>query len=130
MQKSNSKNQNDKEKFKQEFIARLVAFSVSTLKFSRKINSKRELWPLSDQLARSAGSIGANVVEAQAGSSKRDYTNFFQIALKSANETKYWLIVARNYDHALAKEADVLLKEAVEIANVIGSSVLTLKSKK
>ena len=44
---------------------------------------------MTDQLLRSATSIGANVVEAKSASSKRDFIKFYEIALKSANETKY-----------------------------------------
>jgi len=46
---------------------------------------------LGKQLLRSATLVGANIIEVQAGRTKRDFTNFYHIALKSANETKYWL---------------------------------------
>ncbi|WP_370632962.1 four helix bundle protein [Mucilaginibacter sp. UR6-11] len=39
--------------------------------------------------------MGANIVEAKAGSSPKDFRNFYTIALKSANETKYWLCLVR-----------------------------------
>ena len=77
--------QNEREKFKENFINRLVKFSVEIIKFSQEIRKERILWPIADQLVRSATSIGANVVEAKASSSKKDYLNYFQIALKSAN---------------------------------------------
>lgn len=41
---------------------------------------------LFDQLIRSATSIGANLVEGIAGSSKNDFIKFYTISLKSANE--------------------------------------------
>ncbi|MEW6163180.1 MAG: four helix bundle protein [Nitrospirota bacterium] len=41
-------------------------------------------------MLRSATSIGANIIEAQAASSRRDFRNFLNHALKSANETKFW----------------------------------------
>lgn len=129
-QKEKSKEQNDKSKFKKEFTARLIAFTVSVLRFARVVREEGTLWPLTDQLTDSAGSIGANVVEAQTGSSRKDYTRFFEIALKSANETKYWLLVARIYDTRFAYEANRLLSEAEELGKVIGSSVLTLKGHK
>jgi len=44
---------------------------------------------MTDQLLRSATSIGANVMEAKSASSKRDFIKFYEIALKSANEIKY-----------------------------------------
>ena len=51
---------------------------------------------LLDQLVRSATSIEANVVEGRVGKLRKDWKNFFVIALKSANETKYWLCLIRD----------------------------------
>ena len=79
------------------------------------------------QLLRSATSIGANIVEAQASASKKEYVNFFSIALKSANETKFWLGLLRDSKKANAEETNKLIAEAKEIANIIGASVITLK---
>lgn len=122
--------QNDKEKFKKEFIGRLIKFSVSILGFAEKLRKDRNLWPVADQLIRSATSIGANVVEAKSASSKRDYLKFFEIALKSANETKFWLMTIREYSNELKEESDSHLEESIEIAKVIAVSVLTLKGKR
>lgn len=122
--------QNDKQKFKENFIKRLVKLAVAVLRFAEKLRSKRILWPIIDQLIKSATSVGANVVEAKASSSRRDYTKFFEIALKSANETKFWLIVIKESFPEFAQEAELLLKEVEEISKIIGSSVLTLKGKR
>jgi len=122
--------QNDKEKFKHEFIRRLIRFVVNIIKLGEKVkDSNKLLWSLVDQNIRSAGSIGANVVEAKA--SRRDYTHYFEIALKSANETIYWLMVLRETaDISLKSEIEVLYREAVEISRILGASVLTLKDKR
>lgn len=124
--------QSDKAKFKKEFMARLINFTVSVIQFGDKTRkSNKFLWSLIDQLIRSAGSIGANVVEAKAASSKRDYIKYFEIALKSANETIYWLLVLEKIvDDELKQETIRLLDEVKEISKVLGSSVLTLKNKK
>ena len=122
--------QNEKEKFKEDFIRRLIRFSIRILKFCEKMRVKRILWSIIDQLIRSATSIGANVVEAKSSSSRKDYLRFFEIALKSANETKYWLILIRESMPEFKAETKQLLKEADEISKVIGASVLTLKGKK
>lgn len=122
--------QNDKQKFKNDFQQRLIKLTVNTLTFTDTIRKNRNLWPLADQLIRSSASIGANVIEAKSASSKRDYLRFFEIALKSANETKYWLLVISDYSPAFSSPAQTLLKEVEEAANIIGASVLTLKSKR
>ena len=122
--------QNEREKFKIEFTNRLIKFSVQVIKFCSSLSSERTFWPLVDQLIRSACSIGANVVEAKSSSSKRDYLHFFEIALKSANETKYWLLVIKETSPRFVAQIDLLYREADEISKVLGSSVLTLKGKK
>ena len=124
--------QNDKSKFKKEFIKRLINFSIKIIYFTDKAKQTKNLsFSLVDQLLRSSTSIGANVVEAKASSSKRDYLKYFQIALKSANETLYWLILFRETDkNNLKQEIINLYKEAEEISKILASSVLTLKGKR
>jgi four helix bundle protein len=81
------------------------------------------------QLLRSATSIGANIVEARASSSRRDFTNFFNHALKSANESVFWLELMRNSGKAQGIDLEPLTQELSEIANILGSSLLTLRGK-
>jgi len=107
--------QNDKSKFKENFIKRLIKFSIKVLKLSEKARKKRVLWSLIDQLIRSATSIGANVTEAKASSSKKDYIRFFEIALKSANETIYWLIIFRNIAPEFKNELDLLYRMQMKL---------------
>lgn len=123
--------QNEKEKFKKEFINRLIKFTISVIQSGEEIKTNHLLKSVIDQVIRSSGSIGANVVEAKASSSKKDYIKFFEIALKSANETIYWLIVIEAIVNLEKKQKFVKLKqEAIEISKILGSSVLTLKNKK
>ncbi len=53
--------QNEKSKFKKEFIGRLIKFTVEVIKLGSKLRENRSLWPIIDQVVRSAGSIGANL---------------------------------------------------------------------
>ncbi|RJO62254.1 four helix bundle protein [candidate division WS5 bacterium] len=122
--------QNDKSKFKNDFYRRLIRFSLSIIKLCKFIREDRNLWPVADQLIRSATSVGANVVEAKSSSSKREYIKFFEIALKSANETIYWLMIVEESYPKIQAETMQLLAESKEISKIIGSSVLTMKGKK
>lgn len=108
----------------------MIRFSIRTLKFGDRLRERRILWPIVDQLIRSTTSIGANVVEAKSSSSRRDYIKFFEIALKSANETKYWLILIKESLPEFKTETEELLAETDEVSKIIGSSVLTLKGKR
>jgi len=130
MQNENSKLKIEKNNFKIEFHKRLIKFSLQIIKFCEEIRKDRNLWPIADQLIRSATSIGANVIEAKASGSKLDYLRFFQIALKSANETRYWLILISESNINLKEKANHLIREVKEIANILGAGVLTMKGKR
>ena len=72
---------------------RSFLFSVKIINFVKKLGKDHAVYIIVDQLLRCATSIGANIIEAQSASSRKDFANFYQIALKSANETKYWLML-------------------------------------
>lgn len=122
--------QNDKEKFKNDFKKRLYLFTLKLINFLEKLPKDRITQILMDQLMRSGTSIIGNYVEAQASSSKKDFTNFFNHSLKSANESKLWLALLRDTNRASKEEVNSFLKELDEISNVFGSSILTLRGKK
>ena len=70
------------------------------------------------------------MIEAQAAYSRKDYTNFFNYALNSANECKFWLGLLRDSGRGNKETVNKLLKETTEIANILATSVLTLKGRK
>lgn len=122
--------QNQNSKRKTELKYRCYYFSIEIIRFLKDLPEKKVYWVISDQLLRSATSIGANIVEAKSSSSKRDFIKFFEISLKSANETKYWLGLLRDATDADKGSINKLLQEAEEISKMLGSSLLTLKNKK
>ena len=62
---------------------RCFHFSNQVLAFEVRCEYRRIYFSLFEQLIRSATSIGANVVESNAGRTKRDFTNFLSIALNA-----------------------------------------------
>lgn len=84
---------------------------------------------LSKQLIRSGTSVCANYLEAQAAVSRKDFTNFIAIALKSANESKYWLTLLKDLKKITPEQYKVLFAEVDEFSRIIGASVVTLKKK-
>jgi len=122
--------QNDKLKFKDEFKRRIYRFALEIIGFIDELMKDKTCEIINNQLLRSATSIGANVIEASSASSKKDYTNFFNHALKSANETKFWLGLLRDSGKADKNNTNKLLRETTEIANILASSILTLKGKR
>jgi four helix bundle protein len=106
---------------------RCFYFSKNIVLFVKKVGYDRIFSSLFDQLVRSATSIGANIIEGKAGSSKRDWQKFYVIALKSANETKYWLCLIRDTMEISKSEIDLLIKEADEISKIIASIIINSK---
>ena len=123
--------QNNKSKLKTDLKRRVYIYALEIIKFIDTLDKKDfTVQIITKQLLRSATSIGANIIEAQAGSTKRDFTNFFAYALKSANESKFWLGLLRDSGKANKDQANILLQETNELANILGSSILTLKGKR
>lgn len=82
------------------------------------------------QVLRSGTSIGANIEEAYAATTKRDFTYKMAIALKEARETHYWLRLICEAGLVADTRANALLQEALEIKLILGRTVLTSKSPK
>jgi len=122
--------QNDSVKFKNEFKKRLYSWVLRLIKFIDKLPKDSVCNVLGKQLLRNGTSILSNYIEANSASSKKDFINFFNYSLKSANESKVWLALLRDTGKGIQDELRWLLKELLEISNVIASSIITLKGKK
>ena len=103
------------------YLAKNVILFVSKQKYDKLYFS------LFDQLIRSVSSIGANLVEGFAGSSKKDFVKFYTIALKSANETKYWLSLIKETMDFDKDEIQKFIKEADEISKIIATIIINAK---
>lgn len=108
---------------------RAYQFSLSIIAFVSSFPEKRVYWVIADQLLRSALSIGANLIEAKACSSRRDFSRFVEISLRSANETKYWLCLLRDSNLVDKAKVEALVSEVSEIAKMLASGLLTLRKK-
>ena len=121
----------DNKEFKEQFKKRLYAFIIELVKVVERLPKNDELCKVADnQIIRSVTSIGANYIEAQAASSRKDFTNFLHHSLKSANESKFWLALLRDTNKGDEDKINMLLKELAEISNSLASSILTLKGKR
>lgn len=121
--------QNYNSKYKSDLKARCYKFSLDLIDFIDTLPKERSCWIIGDQLLRSGTSIGANLVEATASSSRLEFKKFHEIALKSANETKYWLGLLRDSGKGNKNKIEYLLKEVTELSNMIASGILRLKGK-
>jgi len=73
------------------------AFALEVIELYKRLNAERE-FVLSKQLLRSGTSIGANVEEASAAQSRKDFLSKMSIASKEARETLYWLQLLQQSD--------------------------------
>ncbi len=85
---------------------------------------------LGRQVLRSGTSIGANVEEAYASVSSREFAQKMSIALKEARETHYWLRLIRDAELVAANRIDALIQEALEIKLILAKTVMTSKKLK
>jgi len=98
-----------------------------TLVFSRKVfNYVKELTKIitnievGKQLIRSAGSVGANYIEAEESLSKKDFLMRIKIARKEIKESRYWLILSEPLKEQ-EKEREVLIDESTQLMKIFGS---------
>ena len=79
------------------------------------------------QIIRSGTSIGANVSESQFAQTKADFLTKMSIALKEANETKYWLNRLYAYGSLNEREFDSIFKDSEEIISILTIITKTTK---
>ena len=71
-------------------VTKTFDFALSVVNLFIELKKENE-FIISKQILRSATSIGANVEEAIAAQSRKDFIHKMSIASKEARETKYWL---------------------------------------
>lgn len=123
------KNQNHNSKYKIDLKGRCYKFSLVLIAFIDDLSNNRSCWIIGDQLLRSGTSIGANIIEASASSSKLEFKKYHEMALKSANETKYWLGLLRDSGKGDKYKVNELLKEVIELSNMLAAGILKMKGK-
>ncbi len=115
-----------------DLTKRLFDFAARTIKFLKTLAESPEVKIIRYQLIKSSTSSGANYEEAQAASSKADFTNKVRISLKEMRESNYWLrlikaTIEKGYD---TKELNWLLNESEELKKILGSIVKKIKYQK
>ncbi len=119
-----------KEEFKKQFKKRLYKFTLNLIEFLDKLPKDNASRRIGDQLLRSGTSIIGNYIEGQSASSKKDFSNYMNTSLKSANESKLWLSILKDSNRAKQENVECLMNELVEFSNILASVLLTLKNKR
>ncbi len=98
-------------------------FALKSIRLYKILASKNE-FVISKQFLKSATSIGANVEEANAGQTKKDFIAKMSIASKEARETRYWLKLPSK-SQLMPYDYSVYLLEIEEIVNILTAIVKT-----
>ena len=103
-----------------------------TTRFARRVSGYIKKLPkgltnleVNRQLKRSAGSVGANYIEANECLSRKDFILRIKISKKEARESHYWLNLTEP-QAADEKERDILIQETIELMKIFESVNLTV----
>lgn len=114
--------------YEKDIKDRTKKFGIQVIKLCAELRTKKVDLPLVSQLLRSGTSVGANVTEAKASSSRKELIRFYEIALRSANESNYWMdIISEGYTLKLERMAKDK-EELLEISKVLATIIINLKN--
>ncbi len=101
-------------------------FSLKIISLYKKLQKEKE-FVISNQILRSGTSIGANIEEALAGQSKKDFIAKLSISSKEARETKYWLRLLKESELTNI-DVNSLILDIHELIRILTSIVKTSQS--
>lgn len=105
------------------------AFAVRVVNAHKYLVKHKGEKRMSDQLYRCGTSISANVAEAQYAQSKADFISKMHIALKEANESKYWIELLYKTDYINTLTFHSISSDIVEIIKLLTAIINKAKSK-
>jgi four helix bundle protein len=108
-------------------VSKTFSFSIRIINLSHYLRFKKNEFELSKQILKSGTSIGANVEEAQGAQSKADFIAKSQIALKEANETRYWIKLLQESGYVTKEMGQSLSDDCNEIIAILNSILITAK---
>lgn len=112
---------------KYDLEERTAVFGEAVIDFCKQIQQDVISKPLISQVIRSSTSIGANYMEANSASSKKDFKNKIFICKKESQETKHWLRMTARYLPEQKDQIGKLWKECQELTLIFGKIISSLK---
>ena len=89
---------------------------------------REEIYSLTSQMRRASSSIGANIAEGTCRKTDGDFGRFLQIAIGSASELEYHLLLARDLRILNVPEYDRLSSDTIEVKRMLTSLIHSLRS--
>lgn len=109
---------------------RTKKFAIDIINISKLLPNKSIGWILTNQIIRSATSVGANYRAVCRAKSDKDFISKMQTVIEEADETLFWLeIIVELKIIDDNNELSRLLKEADELVAIFVSSVKTVKKR-
>ena len=108
-------------------LEKSLLFAARIIKLHKYLISKKQENIISNQIIRSATSIGANANEAIYGISKADFIAKLHISLKETAETEYWINLLYLSDYITEQEKNSLVNDCLEIKKILVSTINTAK---
>ena len=105
-----------------------IAFAKRVVFAYQYLCKEKMEYILSKQFLRSGTSIGANVAEAQYGSSRKDFLNKLYIALKECAETLYWLELLASCGYLSQTEYQSLYDDCEELRRLLSTITKTTRN--
>lgn len=102
-------------------------FALRIIEIYRYLQDFRREFIMSKQLLRSGTSIGANIAESVYAQSRPDFVTKLSIALKEANETKYWLSLLKRSEYLTQENVFSLECDCTVLIRMLTSSIKTTK---
>lgn len=102
-------------------------FAVRIVNLCKFLREEKNEFNISNQLFRSGTSIGANMAEAQAAISKRDFIAKAYIALKESRETIYWITLLYRTQEIVEKQYLSIFHDAEELRKLLTSITMTAR---
>jgi four helix bundle protein len=88
-----------------------------------------ELFGLTSQLRRASSSIPTNIAEGCGRGSDKDFGRFIQIALGSASETEYLLLLSNELGYITKNDSEIIILETEEVKKMLTTLLKTLNYK-
>jgi four helix bundle protein len=104
------------------------AFALRIIKAYKFLSQEQREFILSKQMLRSGTAIGALLMESEHAQSTADFISKTSIALKEANETRYWLMLLKDSDYINEKSFTSIYKDCEELIRLLASIVKTTKN--
>lgn len=108
-------------------IKHSLKFSAKVIKLQQYLIKEKKETIISKQIIRSATSIGANINEANYGSSKADFVAKMHIALKECAETEYWIKLLKEAEYITEEMFNNLINDCLSIKKMLISTLNTVK---